>query len=48
MLEAGGALRGTLDDLLSNENYIRSHSDVLNVKPDRTDFAADVDEQRCG
>lgn len=48
LLEADGALRGKMDNLLSNESYMRRHFDVLNVRPDRTDFAADVTEQRCG
>ena len=47
LLEADGALRGKMDDLLSNENYMRRHFNALNVTPDRTDFAADFIEQRC-
>jgi hypothetical protein len=47
LLDSIGALKGKLKALLDNENYMRRHFDALHVQPDRSDFAADVEEQGC-
>jgi hypothetical protein len=42
-----GDLTGGIEDLVTNDDYMKRHFDVLGVKADRRDFAADVAASRC-
>jgi hypothetical protein len=46
--EALGALQASIRTLTNNEDYMRRHFDALRVKPDRSDFAADIGSTACG
>jgi len=37
-----GNLKGSIGSLVANKEYMRRHFDAVGVKPDRTDFAADL------
>jgi hypothetical protein len=45
--ETLGDLKGGIDDLISNDDYMKRHFDAVGVKPDRRDFAADVAISHC-
>lgn len=45
--ETLGDLKGGIDDLVSNDDYMKRHFDALGVKPDRRDFAPNVAISRC-
>lgn len=43
-----GALKAKIGSLTGNDGYMTRHFDAVGVKPDRSDFAADVgDDDRC-
>lgn len=43
-----GDLRGGIDDLIANDDYMNRHFDAVGVKADRSDFAADLAVSHCG
>ena len=43
-----GSLRRKIRSLTSNVGYMRRHFDALRVKPDRSDFGADIDDKCVG
>jgi hypothetical protein len=45
--EALGALQASIRHMTNNEDYMKRHFDALRVKPDRSDFAADLDLSGC-
>ena len=44
---AVGNLKWELDALVNNAPYMKRHFDAVGVKPDRSDFAADFNNQGC-
>jgi hypothetical protein len=42
-----GIIRGKIRGLVSNDDYMRRHFDAVGVKPDRSDFAADIGGAEC-
>jgi hypothetical protein len=46
--EAIGGARREIASLIDNEGYMQRHFDAVGVKPDRSDFAADVTGSGCG
>lgn len=47
LLKMYGSLRGKFKELLGNEAYMRRHFDAIRVRPDRSDFVADLHNQSC-
>jgi hypothetical protein len=45
--EAIGGARSAIASMIDNEGYMQRHFDALGVKPDRSDFAADVTGSGC-
>lgn len=45
--EAIGGARREIASMIDNEGYMQRHFDALGVKPDRSDFAADVTGSGC-
>lgn len=45
--EAIGGARSAIGSMIDNEGYMQRHFDALGVKPDRSDFAADVTGSAC-
>lgn len=43
-----GTLKMRIAALTSNDAYMRRHFDAVGVKPDRSDFAADITRPNCG
>ena len=43
-----GELKMTIGGLRNNEAYMRRHFDAVGVRPDRSDFSADIGRLRCG